>query len=104
MKKSTSSDVRKYFEQKVIPLINAKYPEVASEMSIRVDGAFGLGIADESSNLDATIYLEDRLWAAKGGQVQLLLETSLDERLVDETDKSCHCVGIWVHPLSWLRE
>ena len=104
MKKSTNRDVTAYFEDSVIPLIAEEYPDVAADMSIRVDGAFGLGIADESSNLDSTMYLEDRLWAAKGGQVQLLLETALEERLVDKTDKGCHCVGIWVHPLSWLRE
>ncbi len=67
-------DVKAYFEETVIPLISREYPELAPEMSIQIPGSYGLGIADEFSDLDAVIYLDDPLWKAHGGQVQLMLE------------------------------
>ena len=54
-------DVRTHFEEAIIPLIARRHPEVASEMCILVRGSFGLGIADEHSDLDAIIYLDDPL-------------------------------------------
>jgi hypothetical protein len=66
MKGKTKEDIVEYFEKKVIPLIEDRYPEVASEMNIRIDDLF-FGSPEECSNPDATVFLEDRLWAAKGG-------------------------------------
>ena len=92
-----AKDVKVYFERIVIPLISDRFPEVAAEMSIQIQGSYGLGIADKWSDLDALIYLDDALWKSRGGQVQLLLETELPRFAV----KSDHC-QICVWPVSWL--
>ena len=89
-----------WFEETVIPLVSEKLPEVASEMNVLVFGSFGLGTADEISDLDATIYLDDPLWKEQGAELQLLFETSFERFGADET----YCCDICVHPLSWLRE
>ncbi len=90
------SDIKTFFENKIIPLITEKYPRVASEMSIQIQGSYGLGIADEYSDLDVIIWLDDLLWKEQGGQVQLLLEH------IPKFAKSVsHCeISVW--PLSWL--
>lgn len=93
------ADIQSYFEQSIIALIAERYPEVASKMSILVSGSFGLGLADESSDLDAVTNLEHTLWKAQAGQVQLLLEHS--------TLSFAKTVGhpeICVHPASWLLD
>jgi len=92
-------DIVAYFENTIIPLIAKDFPQVASEMSIMVTGSFGFGLGDESSDLDANIYLDDPLWKSQGGQVQLLLEHSPDSfaRTVGHPE-------ICVHPLSWLLD
>ena len=92
-----TKDVEAYFERTVIPLIAEKHPEVAPEIGIRIGGSFGLGIADELSDLDAHIYLDDLLWKAHGGQLQLTLEHC--------APKFASTVGhpeICVFPMSWL--
>jgi len=94
-----AKDVSAYFEKTVIPLITDKHPDVAAEMTIKVMGSFGLGIADEFSDLDCIIYLDDPLWNAQGGHVQLLLETSLPAFAADG-----HHWEMNVHPISWLRD
>ena len=104
MKNAQRNDIVKFLEQEVIPLIETHHPDVAAEMLVLLDD-YTTGTTDLPHHPDATIYLEDRLWAEKGGQVQLLLETSLEAW--DQTpgvDGSRHCVGAWLHPLSWLRE
>ncbi len=104
MKKAEREDIFRFLEQEVIPLIEKHYPDVASEMIVHVND-FAAGTGDLPHHPDAIIYLEDRLWASKGGHVQLLLETSLEAWEESEgIDGSRHCVGAWVHPLSWLRE
>lgn len=93
-------DIKTYFEQTVISLIAEKYPEVASEMSIQIAGSYGLGIADQYSDLDSVIWLDDGLWKRQGGQVQLMLQHCPQKFL---PDMGIHC-EICVWPLSWLRE
>ena len=66
-------DVEAYFEDKVIPLIAREHPDLLDEMSIRVEGSFGLGISDELSDLDVTLFLPEKLWKERGGQLQLTL-------------------------------
>jgi len=90
-------DIKTYFEQTVIPLIAEKYPKVTCEMSIWVPGSFGLGVADEFSDLDAVIYLDDPLWKTHGGQIQLMLE-HYPQKFAKTVGHSEVCI----HPLSWL--
>jgi hypothetical protein len=93
-----SGDVAAYFEETVIPLLTEKHPDVAPEMSVLIRGSFGLGIADEFSDLDAIIYLEDELWKAHGGHVQLTLEREAP-RFTPYNRGHCE---ICVYPFSWL--
>ena len=67
-------DIRTYIEGTIVPLIAERHPEVAPQMSILIGGSFGLGIADELSDLDANIYLDDPLWKSHGNQLQLTLQ------------------------------
>lgn len=55
-------DFGSYFEEKVIPLIEREHHELVSEMSIRVEGSVGLGVEDELSDLDVTLFLPEKLW------------------------------------------
>jgi hypothetical protein len=73
-----SQPVVGYFEDKVIPLIEREHPDVMSEMSIRVEGSFARGVGDELSDLDATLFLPEKLWKERGGQLQLTLLHDLD--------------------------
>jgi hypothetical protein len=66
-------DLRAYFEEKVIPLIAREHPDLSDEMSIRVEGSFGLGLEDELSDVDVTLYLSEQVWKERGGQLQLTL-------------------------------
>ena len=86
------NDVKAHFGQKVIPLIADRLPDVVSEMSIKVGGSYGLGIADEHSDLDADIYLDDELWKARGGQLQLALLHDVP-RFAQTTDHPEICVA-----------
>jgi len=71
-------DIDAYFEEKVIPLIAREHPELVSEISIRMEGSFGLGISDELSDLDVTLFLPGKLWKERGGQLQLTLLHKLE--------------------------
>ncbi|TET44753.1 DUF4037 domain-containing protein [candidate division TA06 bacterium] len=90
-------DIKDYFEQTITPLIAEKYPKLASEMSILIPGSYGLGIADEFSDLDAVIYLDDPLWQTHGGQLQLMLE-----HCPHSFAKTVGHPEICVHPSWWL--
>ena len=92
-----SQDVRSYFEEKVIPLVAGRYPEVMPEMIIRVDGSAGLGLQDEWSDLDAFIYLPRDLWRTHGGQLQLSLVHDLPA-FSPRSVPHCECPG---DPFSW---
>lgn len=92
-----SQDVRSYFEEKVIPLIARRHPEVMPEMIIRVDGSAGLGLQDEWSDLDAFIYLPGNLWRTHGGQLQLSLVHDLPA-FSPRSAPHCECPG---DPFSW---
>jgi hypothetical protein len=73
-----SQPVEAYFEEKVIPLITREHPDLMSEMSVRVEGSFARGGGDELSDLDATVFLPERLWKERGGQLQLTLLHDLE--------------------------
>jgi hypothetical protein len=97
-----NSNIHGYFEETVLPFIANGFPEIASEMSVQVTGSFGLGIADEHSDLDALIWLDDPAWKRSGGQLQLALN-HLDIPFVSPQvqQKSGHePINVW--PLSWL--
>jgi hypothetical protein len=75
----------------------------------------GLGSHDEWSDLDATIYLDDGLWKARGGELQLALMHGLP-RFSRYSEPHCSfpenphrwaVTGhpeICVHPVSWLLD
>ena len=93
-------DVHTYFHETIIPTIMDKHPDVASEMSLMVLGSAGLGIADEASDLEAAVYLEDPLWKKQGGQLQLTLNECLYRTCPYKMEGSV----ISVSPLSWLLD
>lgn len=108
-------DIGHYFDHIVIPLIQEHLPEVVPEMSVLIEGSVGLGLHDEWSDLDATIYLDDPLWMAQGGQLQLLLMHGVPA-FSPRSEPHCAFPGephqwvvtghpeICVHPVSWLLD
>lgn len=104
-------DLEAYFEEQVIPLIAREHPELVSEMSIRVEGSYGLGIADELSDLDVTLFLPEKLWKERGGQLQLTLLHKLEPFIAPPSSVFPRDPFVWwnlrhseisVHPLSEL--
>jgi hypothetical protein len=90
-------DIETYIEETIFPLIADKHPDLAPEVSIQILGSYGLGIADEFSDLEVALWLQDPLWQARGGQLQLTLLHDAP-RFADTPDHLELCV--W--PLSWL--
>ena len=97
-------DVTAYFEETVIPVIWDRHPDVASAMAIQIRGSYGLDIADEYSDLDAILWLDDPIWKEKGGKVQLTLENDFPRfGRTDILSEHGHAeVNVW--PLSWLGD
>ncbi len=95
-----TKNVAAYFADTVIPAIRSEHLELVADMSIIVLGSAGLGVADESSDLEAAVYLDDTLWHEKGGQLQLTLNRRLRETCPYKMEGSTLCV--W--PTSWLLE
>ncbi len=93
-----ATDAKTYFDETVIPRITTEYSDLSSEISIIVLGSVGLGIADELSDLEAAVYMDDALWNRRGGQLQLSLNKCLQETCPYRKKGSVLCV--W--PLSWL--
>ena len=100
-----------YFEGKVIPLIAREHPELVSEMSIRVEGSVGFGMDDELSDLDVTLYLPEKLWKERGGQLQLTLLHKLEPFIAHHASVFPRDPFVWwnfrhseicVHPLNAL--
>jgi hypothetical protein len=71
-------DFEAYFDEDVIPLIAREHPDLMSEMSIRVEGSLGFGTQDELSDVDVTLFLPEKLWWERGGQLQLTLLHKLE--------------------------
>jgi len=86
-------DARAYFEEHVIPRIAGEFPNVASDMSIMVEGSVGLGTDDDFSDLEASVYLPDELWRTDGWRVQLLLNRCLRESCPWTGNGSVVCVS-----------
>jgi hypothetical protein len=91
-----------YFEQVILPLIAERHREIASELSIQVLGSCGLGIADEFSDLDSVIWLDDPLWQAHGGSLQLALELLPQKCAPTDLHPGHYHPEVCVWPLSWL--
>ncbi len=110
-----SLDVEAYFVKVVFPFVEERFPNTAPQMMVMVEGSAGLGLHDEWSDLDATIYLDDPLWKARGGQLQLAL---MHELAVFSDQSEPHCSfarqphrwavtgrpEVCVHPISWLLD
>jgi len=90
--------IREYFDDTIVPAITEKFPEVAKQMSLIVLGSQGLGTADEFSDLEAAVYLDDPLWREHGGHLQLLLNERLRATCPCRSSGSVICV----RPHSWL--
>ena len=97
-------EVTTYFEQTVVPILEDRHPDVAHAMAIQIRGSYGLGIADEYSDLDAILWLDDSIWKKSGGEVQLTLECEIPGfGPTDILSEHGHAeVNVW--PLSWLGE
>lgn len=95
-----SKNAVNYFENIIIPLIQANYPNIISDMDIMILGSVGLGIDDEISDIEASIYLDDVIWNNQGKQLQLLLNDSLAKTNKWKREGSILCV----HPVSWLLD
>ena len=104
-------DFEAYFEEKVIPLIAREHPELVFEMSIRVEGSVGLGIDDELSDVDVTLFLPEKLWKRRGGHLQLTLLHDLEPFIAHPSSVSPRDPFLWwnlrhseisVHPLGEL--
>jgi hypothetical protein len=55
-------DVRAYFAETVVPLLERKFPELLPQMSISLRGSFAFGYFDDYSDMEASIVLPDVLW------------------------------------------
>ncbi|MHB0858529.1 MAG: DUF4037 domain-containing protein [Anaerolineae bacterium] len=97
-------DVFAYFEDTLFPFLAARFPEVAREMSLQIHGSYGLGIADQYSDLDAILYLDDLLWKREGGAVQLALVHEAPQFLPAGTPVAYDHAEINVWPHSWLGD
>ena len=95
-----SKNAMNYFENIIIPLIQANYPNIISDMDIMILGSVGLGIDDEISDIEASIYLDDAIWENQGKQLQLLLNDCLAKTNNWKREGSILCV----HPVSWLLD
>jgi len=95
-----SKNAMNYFENIIIPLIQANYPNIISDMDIMILGSVGLGIDDEISDIEASIYLDDVIWKNQGKQLQLLLNDCLAKTNKWKREGSILCV----HPVSWLLD
>lgn len=110
-----SRDIGRYFSEVVFPIVEDRFPDVAPEIMVLIEGSAGLGRHDEWSDLDATIYLADPLWKARGGQMQLALMHGLPV-FSQRSEPHCSFPGdahrwtitghpeICVHPVSWLLD
>lgn len=94
-----TKDIVAYFERTIMPLIAAEHAEVASDLTVQVLGSYGLGIADELSDLEVAIWLDDPEWQAHGAQLQLTLLRGAP-RFAHTPNHPELCV--W--PLSWLGD
>jgi hypothetical protein len=95
-------DVRAYFEEEVIPFVRREFPELLPGMSIQVRGSHGLGTADELSDLDAAIWLEDDAWRTQGGRLQLRLGHEVEPFAPPDVQAGHYHPEVCVWPLSNL--
>ena len=66
-------DVRAWFADTVVPLIERGLPELAAEMSIVVEGSFAYGYYDQYSDLDSIVVLPDNTPAEQATALEALL-------------------------------
>lgn len=110
-----SLDIERYFGEIVLPFVDDRFPDLAPEMMVLIEGSAGLGLHDAWSDLDAMIYLDDALWMKRGGQLQIAL---MHELPAFSQHSEPHCSfpaqphrwavtghpEICVHPVSWLLD
>ena len=86
-----------YFNNIIMPLIREKYSDILNEINFIIHGSVGLGIDDELSDVEAIMYLPDKVWKTRGGYLQIDLDKLLLETNLWQQEGSILCV----HPLSW---
>lgn len=96
-----AKSVSAYFSDIVLPAIAERFPWLVGHMSVQLQGSFGLGIADQYSDLDAVIWLDDAHWQSDGAALQLMLIHDIPRFLTTTSEQRDH-PEIVVHPVSWL--
>lgn len=92
-------DIAKYFDDIIMPLIHGKHADILPEASIMILGSVGLRIDDELSDMEAVIYLPDKIWK-RNSLLQIELDKCLSQTNLWKQEGSIICV----HPLSWLLD
>ena len=88
-----------YFSDIIMPLIHERHTDILNEISFQICGSVGLGIDDEFSDVEAAIYLPDKIWK-QNGLLQINLIKCLTETNLWHQEGSI----ISVYPLSWLLD
>lgn len=60
-------NIQEYFGQTIMPLLRSRHSDILSEASIMILGSVGLHIEDEFSDMEAVLYLPDRILKQNGG-------------------------------------
>ena len=97
-------DIAEFFWDSILPVIGERHPNAAREMAVQVCGSYGLGVADEYSDLDATIWLDDPLWKEEGGNLQLTLANHVPRFVPEDGPHKNDHAEFVVWPLSWLGD
>ena len=73
-----TEDIRTYFKDRVIPLVEREHPEAVPHVSIQLQGSAATGLNDEYSDMEAMLFLPKDVWKRCGGQLQLAMIHSLE--------------------------
>jgi len=66
-------DIRSWFADTVLPLIEREFPDLAGEMSIILEGSFAYGYYDQYSDLESSVILPDHTPAERAAALNALL-------------------------------
>ena len=96
-------NIQEYFGQTIMPLLRSRHSDILSEASIMILGSVGLHIEDEFSDMEAVLYLPDRIWK-QNGALQIELEECLAKTNPWKQEGMVNGSIICVHPLSWMLD
>lgn len=92
--------VLEYFDNNIMKLLKNQHYNILNNMSIMILGSVGLEIDDKYSDLEAVIYLPQKIWKEHGALLQLNLNKCLIETNIWKSEGSI----ISVHPFSWMLD